>query len=72
MAIVGSGAIRKLGWRGGVTIFSEEREQPYDQTLLTKDYCDVGEIADKDNVSPATWMDINAKPANSPSNPRAT
>jgi apoptosis-inducing factor 3 len=46
MAIVGGGAagfaaadaIRKLGWRGGVTIFSEEREQPYDRTLLTKDY----------------------------------
>jgi apoptosis-inducing factor 3 len=46
MAIVGggaagfaaAGAIPKLGWRGGVTIFSEEREQPYDRTLLTKDY----------------------------------
>ena len=46
MAIVGGGAagfaaadaIRKRGWRGGVTIFSEEREQPYDRTLLTKDY----------------------------------
>ena len=46
MAIVGGGAagfaaadaIRKLGWRGGVSIFSEEGEQPYDRTLLTKDY----------------------------------
>jgi apoptosis-inducing factor 3 len=46
MAIVGGGAagfaaadaIRKLGWRGGVTIFSEEREHPCDRTLLTKDY----------------------------------
>jgi apoptosis-inducing factor 3 len=46
MAIIGGGAagfaaadaIRKLGWRGGLTIFSEEREQPYDRTLLTKDY----------------------------------
>jgi apoptosis-inducing factor 3 len=46
MAIVGGGAagfaaadaIRKLGWRGGVTVFSEEDEQPYDRTLLTKDY----------------------------------
>jgi NADPH-dependent 2,4-dienoyl-CoA reductase/sulfur reductase-like enzyme/nitrite reductase/ring-hydroxylating ferredoxin subunit len=46
MAIVGGGAagfaaadaIRKLGWRGGVTVFSEEGEQPYDRTLLTKDY----------------------------------
>jgi apoptosis-inducing factor 3 len=46
MAIVGGGAagfaaadaIRKLGWQGGVTIFSDEREQPYDRTLLTKDY----------------------------------
>jgi NADPH-dependent 2,4-dienoyl-CoA reductase/sulfur reductase-like enzyme/nitrite reductase/ring-hydroxylating ferredoxin subunit len=48
MAIVGGGAagfaaanaIRKLGWQGGVTIFSEEREQPYDRTLLTKDDLD--------------------------------
>jgi nitrite reductase/ring-hydroxylating ferredoxin subunit len=46
MAIIGGGAagfaaadaIRKLGWQGGLTIFSEEREQPYDRTLLTKDY----------------------------------
>jgi apoptosis-inducing factor 3 len=46
MAIVGGGAagfaaadaIRKLGWRGGVTIFSDEAELPYDRTLLTKDY----------------------------------
>ena len=46
MAIVGGGAagfaaadaIRKLGWRGGVTIFSDEAEQPYHRTLLTKDY----------------------------------
>jgi apoptosis-inducing factor 3 len=48
MAIVGGGAagfaaanaIRKLGWQGGVTIFSDEREQPYDRTLLTKDDLD--------------------------------
>ena len=46
MAIIGGGAagfaaadaIRKLGWQGGLTIFSEEAEQPYDRTLLTKDY----------------------------------
>jgi nitrite reductase/ring-hydroxylating ferredoxin subunit len=46
LAIVGGGAagfaaadaIRKLGWRGGVSVFSEEGEQPYDRTLLTKDY----------------------------------
>ena len=46
MAIVGGGAagfaaadaIRKLGWRGGVSVFSDEGEQPYDRTLLTKDY----------------------------------
>ena len=46
MAIVGGGAagfaaadaIRKIGWRGGVTIFSDEAVQPYDRTLLTKDY----------------------------------
>jgi apoptosis-inducing factor 3 len=46
MAIVGGGAagfaaadaIRKLGWRGAVSVFSEEGEQPYDRTLLTKDY----------------------------------
>jgi NADPH-dependent 2,4-dienoyl-CoA reductase/sulfur reductase-like enzyme/nitrite reductase/ring-hydroxylating ferredoxin subunit len=46
LAIVGGGAagfaaanaIRKLGWRGEVSVFSEEGEQPYDRTLLTKDY----------------------------------
>jgi apoptosis-inducing factor 3 len=46
MAIVGGGAagfaaadaIRQLGWGGEVSIFSEEGEQPYDRTLLTKDY----------------------------------
>jgi hypothetical protein len=46
MAIVGGGAagfaaahaIRKIGWRGGVTIFSDEAELPYDRTLLTNDY----------------------------------
>jgi NADPH-dependent 2,4-dienoyl-CoA reductase/sulfur reductase-like enzyme/nitrite reductase/ring-hydroxylating ferredoxin subunit len=46
IAIVGGGAagfaaadaLRKLSWKGGVTIFSEEDEQPYDRTLLTKDY----------------------------------
>jgi apoptosis-inducing factor 3 len=46
MVIVGGGAagfaaadaIRKLGWTGSVTMFSEEGEQPYDRTLLTKDY----------------------------------
>ena len=53
MAIVGGGAagfaaadaIRKLGWRGGVTIFSDEAEQPYDRTLLTKDYLE-GDFGD--------------------------
>jgi apoptosis-inducing factor 3 len=46
MAIVGGGAagfaaadrLRKLGWRGVIALFSEEKEQPYDRTLLTKDY----------------------------------
>jgi nitrite reductase/ring-hydroxylating ferredoxin subunit len=46
MAIVGGGAagfaaadaIRKLGWQGEITIFSDEAERPYDRTLLTKDY----------------------------------
>jgi NADPH-dependent 2,4-dienoyl-CoA reductase/sulfur reductase-like enzyme/nitrite reductase/ring-hydroxylating ferredoxin subunit len=46
LAIVGGGAagfaaadaIRKLGWDGGISVFSEEGEQPYDRTLLTKDY----------------------------------
>lgn len=46
MAIVGGGAagfaaadaLRKGGWRGEITIFSEEDAQPYDRTLLTKDY----------------------------------
>ena len=46
MAIVGGGAagfaaadaMRKRGWSGAISIFSEEKEQPYDRTLLTKDY----------------------------------
>jgi NADPH-dependent 2,4-dienoyl-CoA reductase/sulfur reductase-like enzyme len=46
MVIIGGGAagfaaadaIRKLGWAGSITMFSEEGEQPYDRTLLTKDY----------------------------------
>ena len=46
MAIVGGGAagfaaanaLRSHGWQGEITLFSEEREQPYDRTLLTKDY----------------------------------
>jgi apoptosis-inducing factor 3 len=46
LVVVGGGAagfaaadaMRKFGWTGGVTIFSEEDEQPYDRTLLTKDY----------------------------------
>ena len=53
VAIIGGGAagfaaadaIRKLGWQGGLTIFSEERELPYDRTLLTKDYLE-GSFAD--------------------------
>jgi nitrite reductase/ring-hydroxylating ferredoxin subunit len=53
IAIVGGGAsgfaaadaIRKLGWQGGSTIFSDEREQPYDRTLLTKDYLE-GSLGD--------------------------
>ena len=59
MAIVGGGAagfaagdaIRKLGWHGGVTIFSEEHEQPYDRTLLTKDYLE-GSFGTTDCQSP--------------------
>jgi NADPH-dependent 2,4-dienoyl-CoA reductase/sulfur reductase-like enzyme/nitrite reductase/ring-hydroxylating ferredoxin subunit len=46
MAIVGGGAagfaaanaLRNHGWLGEIKLFSEEREQPYDRTLLTKDY----------------------------------
>jgi NADPH-dependent 2,4-dienoyl-CoA reductase/sulfur reductase-like enzyme len=46
MTIIGGGAagfaaadaIRKFGWQGGLTIFSDESHQPYDRTLLTKDY----------------------------------
>jgi apoptosis-inducing factor 3 len=45
MAIVGGGAagfaaadaIRKLGWRGGISVFSEESEQPYDRTGLSRE-----------------------------------
>ena len=46
MAIVGGGAagfaaadaLRNLGWDGAIALFSEEKEEPYDRTLLTKDY----------------------------------
>lgn len=46
MAIVGGGAagfaaadaLRNLGWRGAISMFSDETDQPYDRTLLTKDY----------------------------------
>jgi apoptosis-inducing factor 3 len=48
MAIVGGGAagfaaadaIAKLGWPGEITLFSDEAHEPYDRTLLTKDYLD--------------------------------
>ena len=53
MAIIGGGAagfaaadaIRKLGWRGGLTIFSEEREQPYDRTRLRHENCGGSEFS---------------------------
>ena len=46
VAIVGGGAagfaaadaLRNLGWRGAISVFSDEIDQPYDRTLLTKDY----------------------------------
>ncbi len=46
MAIVGGGAagfaaadaLRKLGWAGAISMVSEEADEPYDRTLLTKDY----------------------------------
>ena len=46
MAIVGGGAagfaaadaLRKLGWAGAIAMVSEEGDEPYDRTLLTKDY----------------------------------
>lgn len=46
MAIVGGGAagfaaadaLRKLGWAGAISMMSEEADEPYDRTLLTKDF----------------------------------
>jgi 3-phenylpropionate/trans-cinnamate dioxygenase ferredoxin reductase subunit len=46
MVIVGGGAagfsaadaLRREGWGGKIVLISAEREQPYDRTLLTKDY----------------------------------
>jgi NADPH-dependent 2,4-dienoyl-CoA reductase/sulfur reductase-like enzyme/nitrite reductase/ring-hydroxylating ferredoxin subunit len=48
LAIVGGGAagfaaadtLRKEGWGGRVVMFSAEADEPYDRTLLTKDYLD--------------------------------
>jgi apoptosis-inducing factor 3 len=48
IVIVGGGAagfsaadaLRREGWDGEAILYSEEREQPYDRTLLTKDYLD--------------------------------
>jgi NADPH-dependent 2,4-dienoyl-CoA reductase/sulfur reductase-like enzyme/nitrite reductase/ring-hydroxylating ferredoxin subunit len=45
MAIAGGGAagfaaahaLRRLGWAGAISMVSEEADQPYDRTLLTKD-----------------------------------
>jgi apoptosis-inducing factor 3 len=48
MVIVGGGAagfaaadaLRREGWDGETILYSKERDQPYDRTLLTKDYLD--------------------------------
>ena len=48
MTIIGGGAagfaaanaLRRGGWRGAVTLICEESAQPYDRTLLSKDYLD--------------------------------
>ncbi|HWG06997.1 MAG TPA: FAD-dependent oxidoreductase [Beijerinckiaceae bacterium] len=48
MVIVGGGAagfaaadtLRRRGWSGGIIMVSEEDAEPYDRTLLTKDYLD--------------------------------
>jgi apoptosis-inducing factor 3 len=33
-------AIRTSGWAGDISVFSADRDAPYDRTLLTKDYLD--------------------------------
>ena len=66
MAIIGGGAagfaaadaIRKLGWQRGLTIFSEEREQPYDRTLLTKDYLEGSFGDDRLTIAPHSLADL--------------
>ncbi|MDQ0390532.1 FAD-dependent oxidoreductase [Labrys monachus] len=48
MAIIGGGAagfaaadaLRRNGWRGRIAMFSSDADEPYDRTLLTKDYLD--------------------------------
>ena len=48
MVIVGGGAagfaaanaLRQEGWKGGVVLFSDDNHEPYDRTLLTKNYLD--------------------------------
>ena len=67
MAIVGGGAagfaaadaIRKLGWRGRVCVFSEETEQPYDRTLLTKDYLEGGFGDDQLSIARHSLADLS-------------
>lgn len=53
MVIVGGGAagfaaadaLRREGWEGEITLFSDDPSQPYDRTALTKDYLD-GSVSD--------------------------
>jgi apoptosis-inducing factor 3 len=67
MAIIGSGAagfaaadaICQLGWQGGLTIFSEEPEQPYDRTLLTKDYLEGSFGDDRLAIARHSLADLN-------------
>jgi NADPH-dependent 2,4-dienoyl-CoA reductase/sulfur reductase-like enzyme/nitrite reductase/ring-hydroxylating ferredoxin subunit len=69
MAIVGGGAagfaaadaIAKLGWPGEITLFSDEPYEPYDRTLLTKDYLDGAFGDDRLPIARHSLADLGVK-----------
>ncbi len=69
MAIVGGGAagfaaadaLAKLGWPGEITLFSDEASEPYDRTLLTKDYLDGAFGDDRLPIAQHSLADLGVK-----------
>jgi apoptosis-inducing factor 3 len=69
MAIVGGGAagfaaadsLRREGWAGEIVVFSNELDEPYDRTLVTKDYLDGHFGEDRLPIARHTLKSIGAK-----------